>query len=145
MSEVVSTFDMCFSKSLFFIGGEFLYNVLLASAIYQHESIRGIHVSLPLTLPPTSHPVQTHLGYHRGTGWAPCTIQQLPISYLFLLTFKWNCLEKWPSKISLRQAQSGLWTTAFRLSELTQVITLNLLSILLTWAPWVVFCSDHCS
>ena len=44
--------------NLFLIGGWSLYNIVLVSAIYQHESAMGIHMSLflepPLPLP--SHP-----------------------------------------------------------------------------------------
>ena len=36
---------------LFFMGGELLYNIVLISAIYQHEWAIGTH------LRPTSHPI----------------------------------------------------------------------------------------
>ena len=41
-----------------------------------------------LDLPPNPlHP--THLGHHRALSWAPCTIQQVPTSYLF---YTWWCI-----------------------------------------------------
>jgi len=44
--------------NLFLIGGWSLYNIVLVSAIYQHESAMGIHMSLLLEPPPPlpSHP-----------------------------------------------------------------------------------------
>ena len=49
-----------FKKKLFLIGGYLLYNIVLVSAIYQHESVIGICMSPPSRsslLPPTpSHP-----------------------------------------------------------------------------------------
>ena len=41
---------------LFWIEGKLLHNTVLASVTHQHESTTGIHMSLPLYLPPTSHP-----------------------------------------------------------------------------------------
>ena len=44
-------------KKLFLIEGELLYNIVLVSAIYQHESAIGIHISLLLESP-------SHLPHH---------------------------------------------------------------------------------
>lgn len=50
-----------------------------------------------------------------------------------LHTFVWKYLEKWPHTSSLKQEHDPvLWTSAFMLSELAQVITLNSHSVLLT-------------
>ena len=38
-----------------------------------------------LSLPPLCHP--TPLGHHRGSGWAPCVIQQLPPGYLYMIVY----------------------------------------------------------
>ena len=43
-----------------------LYNIVLVSAIHQHESAIGIHMSSPMNLPPTSHP------------FPPCRLLQSP-------------------------------------------------------------------
>ena len=43
-----------------------LYNIALVSAIYQHESVIGIHVSLPLEPPSLLPPYPTSLGCHRA-------------------------------------------------------------------------------
>ena len=40
----------------FLIGGELLYNVVLASAVHQYELVTGIHMSL-LNPPLISHPI----------------------------------------------------------------------------------------
>ena len=44
-----------------------LYNVVLVSAIHQHEWAIGVHMSPPSLLPP--HPIP--LGCHRAPDWAP--------------------------------------------------------------------------
>ena len=61
---------------------------MLVSAISQHESAIGIHISSPswISFPPPSHP--TPLGCHRALGWAPCIIQRLPTGCLF---YRWYC------------------------------------------------------
>ena len=56
-----------FLKNLFIlIGGSLLYNIMVASAIHQHESATAIHVSPhpepPLPLPSLPHP--------SGSKWA---------------------------------------------------------------------------
>ena len=68
----------------FSIGVELLYNVVLVSAVQWSESAVRIHMSPPswASLPPPPHP--TPLGHHRALSWAPCAIQKLPTSYLFL-------------------------------------------------------------
>ena len=53
-----------------------LYNVVLVSAI-QHESAIRIHMYPPSR---SSLPTRTP-SYHSEPGWAPCVVQQLPISY----------------------------------------------------------------
>ena len=56
------------------IGAQLLYNIVLASATYQHESATDIYMSpleSPSHLPP--HPIP--LGCHRTPGWAPCFAQ----------------------------------------------------------------------
>ena len=42
---------------LFFIARYLLYNIVLVSAIHQHESATGIYVPCLLNLPPISHPI----------------------------------------------------------------------------------------
>ena len=59
-----------------------LCNVVLVSAIRQHESSISIHI-LPSEPPPLLPPHVTPLGHHRAPGWAPCVVEQLPTSYLF--------------------------------------------------------------
>ena len=55
-------FRICilFSLSLSLIGGQLLYNIVLISAIHQHESATGVHMSppswTPLPSPTPSHP-----------------------------------------------------------------------------------------
>ena len=60
-----------------------LYNVVLVSAIKQHESAISIHISL--SLQPPYHSPSNPLGCHRVQSWAPWVIQQLPFSYLFYI------------------------------------------------------------
>ena len=52
-----------------------LYNVLLVSAVQQHESVIIIYI-YPLPLEPSSHPPS--LGHHGVPGWAPSVTEQLP-------------------------------------------------------------------
>ena len=60
--------------------------MLLLSAVQWRVSAMCVCVCV-FTLPcrPPSHlpPLPTHLGCHRASSWAPCTIQQVPTSYLF--------------------------------------------------------------
>ena len=44
----------------------------------------GVYGSL-LNLPSHPHPYPTSLHHHTAPSWAPCTIQQLPVSYLVAL------------------------------------------------------------
>ena len=75
--------------NLFLVGGKLLYNVVLVSAIQQGESVISIHY-VPSRLSLLHHPpYPTPLGLHRALGWAPCVIQQPPISYLFTI---WQCV-----------------------------------------------------
>ena len=53
----------------------------MVSAIHQHKSAVGIHMSPPFQPPP--HP--TSLGCHRAPVWAPCVVQQIPSGYLFYI------------------------------------------------------------
>ena len=50
LGEVLFLFFIIY---LFLIGGQLLYNIVLVSAIHQHESAIGIH--MPLSLEPPSH------------------------------------------------------------------------------------------
>ena len=71
----------CFFLNLYLLQDNWLYNIVFVSAIYQHESATGVHISPPswTSLPPPipSHP--TPLGCHRAPGWASCVIQQIPL------------------------------------------------------------------
>ena len=67
--------------------GYLLYNIVLVSAIHQHES--AIYMS-PLSwpfFPPSTH--STPLRYHRALIWAPWVMQQIPTSYPF---HTWWCM-----------------------------------------------------
>ena len=74
---------------LFLLGGKkiFVYNIVLVSALQQHESTISIHTFSLLNLPPTP-PHAILVGHHRAPGWAPCAMQHLPISCLF---YTWQC------------------------------------------------------
>ena len=56
-----------FVKENLFLIGELLYNIVLISAIHQHESATSTHTHVPSRLPP--HP--TLLGCHRAPVWVP--------------------------------------------------------------------------
>ena len=73
---------------LFLIEGWLLYNVVLVSAMHQHESAIGIHMSSPLE-PPSHLPRNPNpLGWRRAPDWAPyCATQQLPINCCFFFFF----------------------------------------------------------
>ena len=61
---------LLFCKHLLLIEGQLLYNIVLVSAIHQHESAVGTHMcSLPLE-PPSQ---LIHLGHHQF---------ELPVSYI---------------------------------------------------------------
>ena len=66
---------------LFLIEGKLLHNFVLASAIHQHDSAIGIHVSPPsltsLLSPTPSHPSRLL----QSLGWVPWDIQQIPIHW----------------------------------------------------------------
>ena len=63
----------------FLIGGWLLYHIVLVSAIHQHESVKGVHMSPPMWtyLPPYPTP----LDCHRALRWVPCIIQQILTIY----------------------------------------------------------------
>ena len=62
---------------LFFAARYLLYNVVLVSAIHQHESATDIHMSPPSWIPSHVTPPPTPLGCHRAVDWAPCVTQQI--------------------------------------------------------------------
>ena len=66
----------------FFIGVEFLCNVVLISVVQRSELVLCIHISPPswTSLPPLS---PTHRGHHGALSWAPCAPQQVLTSSLF--------------------------------------------------------------
>ena len=60
-----------------------LYNIVLFSAIHQHELATGMHMSSPSR---TSSHLLSHpspLGCQRALGWVPFVTQQIPTCYLF--------------------------------------------------------------
>ena len=58
---------MATHSSIFLIGGQLLYNIMLVSDIHQREiSDRYTYVFSLLTLPPISHPIPPPLGCHRA-------------------------------------------------------------------------------
>ena len=74
-----------FPHNIFFnwfsIGGQLLYNIVLASTIYQHESVRAIPMSPPSwTSPPIHH---SYLKF-----WF---VYMEPIMYVFFITRKLEC------------------------------------------------------
>ena len=50
-------YAILFQINLFLIEAYLLYKIVMVSAINQHESAIGMHVSSLLNLPPTSHPI----------------------------------------------------------------------------------------
>ena len=54
--------------NLFLIGGQLLYNIVLVSAIHQHESAIGIHMPFSPAHPSHLWPHPTPLGSHRAPG-----------------------------------------------------------------------------
>ena len=58
-------FFLFFKKKIFLIGGYLLYNIVLVSAIHQHESAISIYICL-LPLEPSLLPHPTPLGCHRA-------------------------------------------------------------------------------
>ena len=72
---------------LFLIGGYLLYNIVLISAMHQHESAIGIHISPPswtsLSPPTTSHT----LGGHRRMVWVPVSYRKFPLAISKCLYF----------------------------------------------------------
>ena len=83
------------SKHSFLTEGELLHNIVLASAIHQRKSAKGVHVSPPSwpSLPPPtpSHP----LGCYRALVWASWVTQKTPVGYLFYMW--WVCVSMLPS------------------------------------------------
>ena len=68
------------------IGGQVLYNIVLASATHQHESAIGIHMSpsswtLLLPSPVPSHPSRLS----QSTGLSSCVTQKILTHYLFYI------------------------------------------------------------
>lgn len=64
-----------FFFKLIFIGGELLYNVVLAPAVQQRESAVHIHTPLTVAFP-------SHVSRYRALRRIPCPIQYVPVSYL---------------------------------------------------------------
>ena len=63
---------------------QLFYNVLLASAIWQHELAiyRPITPPFSISISPQPHP--THLGHHRTLSWAPCSYSRFPLAICFI-------------------------------------------------------------
>ena len=78
-----SNFLWYYFLNIFFIGRELLYNMVLVTAIHQHESATGIHMSPPfwasLPGPSPSHP----LGCHGALSCACCVTQKNFPGYQF--------------------------------------------------------------
>ena len=57
--------------------GKVLYNIVLTSAIHQHESVIGMHVSPPslTSFPDPLPPLPTPLGCYRAPVWIPWVMQ----------------------------------------------------------------------
>ena len=72
-----------FSKHLFLIEGKSLYNIVLASVIYQHESAIGIHMSPPFWFsfpPPTpSHHVSIS-PFSMSASWSVVFFNSISLS-----------------------------------------------------------------
>ena len=78
--------SLSFFKILFLIGRKLLYNIMMASAIYQHESAIGIHMPPSLlSLPPISFFIPSLWVIVEYQLWIPCIIQQIPNGYLFYI------------------------------------------------------------
>ena len=79
---IIKCWILC--TQIFFIERCLLYNIVLVSAIHQHESSAGVHVP---PLEPhaylSAHP--TPPGCRRVLGRAPCVTQQIPTGSLFIL------------------------------------------------------------
>ena len=87
--NVFSSGDAISCHFFFLIGGSLFYNVVVVSAIHQHESviIIYIYIYIYIKISPLSwaslSPHSTPLSCHRVPGWVLCTIDQLPASCLF--------------------------------------------------------------
>ena len=93
-----------------------LYNIVLVSAIHQHES-----AICPFPLEPPSHipPHGTPLGCHRMLGGALCVIQQILTGHLFYQLMQINTrkannrIKKWAEDLnrhfSKRRHTDGTW------------------------------------
>ena len=82
-----SKYTFLLKKFFLLVGVQLLYNVVLVSAMLQHESLVGIHMSPPSRTsflhPSYPHPVLLSR-CHRALGQGPCVLQQIPTGHLFL-------------------------------------------------------------
>ena len=70
-----------------------LYNIVLISAIHQHELAIGTHVPLPLETPSHLPLHPTHLDCHRAPGWSSLrhTANSHWLSVLHMVAFMFQC------------------------------------------------------
>ena len=71
-------YNFIFLIYLFLIGGQLLYNIVLVSAMHQHESFIRMHMPPPSwpSLPSPTPAPASRLSEHRV--WSPCITQHIP-------------------------------------------------------------------
>ena len=109
-------------SSFFLIGRELLYNIVLVSAIYQHESVIGTHMSPPswTSLPPPtpSHPSRllqslslSFLSHTANSHWLFYTWQCICFYVILSIRPTLSFFPRHPTTISLSiHLLMGVWT-----------------------------------
>ena len=98
-----------YSIHFFLIGGQLLYNIVLTSAIHQHESDTGIHMSPSSWTPFPSHTPSHPSRLSQSTKLSSVSTKQISISFYIMFIFLYKSLNTFHSSFFAWLFKSYHW------------------------------------